>query len=112
MTVISSAIADLEVNHSALAHDVMTSVAAALPIITSYSIHYTKLYDDLDVNPASRHIGSDGDGTLLARVLDDLPLLLVVFCIEHGVGDLLVFQKRMEFFRLLDGSRTDSYNFV
>ena len=61
----------------------------------------------LDVGAAARHVGGDGDGAQLARIGDDLRLLLMLAGVQDVVGQPGVFQQLAQHFRFLDRGRSD-----
>jgi hypothetical protein len=61
---------------------------------------------ELNVGPAARHVGGDGDRVRHAGLRDDQRFLFVVFGVEHLRRDLLVLAQQIgEHFRFFDGHR-------
>ncbi len=62
-----------------------------------------------DIGTAAGHVGGDGDRAELARLRDDLGLLLVVLGVQHVVLDALAGQHLGQQLVLLDGNRADQH---
>ena len=62
-----------------------------------------------DVGASAGHVGRDSDRAELARLRDDLRLLLMVLGVEHRMRYAALFQQRRDIFALLDGHRADQH---
>ena len=82
-----------------------------LPLALGVRFERRELLDDphvgiaaeLDVGAPPGHVGGDGDRARLARLGDDIGLLLVIAGVEHAVLDLAFLEQSGEVLGLLDG---------
>ncbi len=80
-----------------------------MPLRTE-DVETAELHDalaELDVHAAAGHVGRDRDRAALARILDDLPLALVLLRVQDVVRDALALQELGEELRGLHRDRAD-----
>jgi hypothetical protein len=62
-----------------------------------------------DVGPAPGHVGGDGDRAQLARIGDDLRLLLMLAGVQDVVGQTRLLQRLAQHLGLVDGGGADQH---